>query len=124
MSKMISARGEYPRPDFIREQWESLNGEWEFSFDRPVFDRKILVPFCYQSKKSGIGETEDHDTVWYRRNFVVEGSRLQGHRLLLHFGAVDYQAQVWVNGNPAGSHWGGHVPFVLDITELVRNGEN
>lgn len=124
MSKMISARGEYPRPDFIREQWELLNGEWEFSFDRPVFDRKILVPFCYQSKKSGIGETEDHDTVWYRRNFVVEGSRLQGHRLLLHFGAVDYQAQVWVNGNPAGSHWGGHVPFVLDITELVRNGEN
>lgn len=119
----IDGRSRFPRPDFIREHWESLDGVWAFSFDQPVFDREITVPFCYQSEKSGIGETADHEEVWYRRTFSVSQKDLTG-RLLLHFGAVDYQARVWVNDRPAGEHTGGHVPFALDITELVQDGEN
>ena len=119
----IDGRSRFPRPDFIREHWESLDGVWAFSFDRPVFDREITVPFCYQSEKSGIGETDDHEEVWYRRTFSVSQKDLTG-RLLLHFGAVDYQARVWVNDRPAGEHTGGHAPFALDITELVQDGEN
>ena len=117
-------RPEFPRPDFIRERWESLNGEWEFSFDEPVFDRKILVPFVYQSVMSGIGEEEDHDVVWYRRRFWVEREGLAEGRLLLKFGAVDWSAQIWINGVLAGDHKGGYTPFELDITELVTDGAN
>ena len=119
----IDDRSRFPRPDFIREHWESLDGVWAFSFDQPVFDREITVPFCYQSEKSSIGETDDHEEVWYRRTFSVSQKDLTG-RLLLHFGAVDYQARVWVNDRPAGEHTGGHAPFALDITELVQDGEN
>lgn len=117
-------RPEYPRPDFMRKDWMNLNGEWQFSFDEPVFDRTIVVPFCYQSKMSGIGLEEDHDVVWYRRSFKADTDRLGGRRLLLKFGAVDTNAEVWINGIYAGSHKGGHTSFELDITELVKAGEN
>lgn len=117
-------RPEYPRPDFMRKDWMNLNGEWKFSFDEPVFDRTIVVPFCYQSRMSGIGLEEDHDVVWYRRSFEAGTDGLDGRHLLLKFGAVDTNAEVWVNGIFAGSHKGGHTSFELDITELVKNGEN
>lgn len=120
----IIPRPEFPRPDFVRKEWQNLNGEWKFSFDEPVFDRTITVPFCYQAKMSGIGMEEDHDVVWYRRTFEVEARNLEGQRLLLKFGAVDTIAEVWINGVFAGSHTGGHTSFELDITELVKAGEN
>lgn len=117
-------RPEFPRPDFVRNEWSPLNGTWQFSFDQPVFDRSITVPFCYQSTMSTIGETEDHDVVWYRREFLVEAERLTGKRLLLKFGAVDSEASVWINGVYAGGHTGGYTSFELDITELVKEGSN
>ena len=114
----------YPRPDFKREDWTNLNGEWDFSFDEPVFDRKIQVPFCYQSEMSGIGDTGVHHMVWYRKEFIVEKGRLSGKSLLLKFGAVDYEAEVYINQTYAGGHRGGHTPFEADITGLVSEGKN
>jgi len=124
-------RAEYPRPQFYREDWLNLNGEWDFAFDDEDrglaekwhlgdggFDRKIIVPFAYQSKLSGIGTNEFHDIVWYRRTFRLPES-FRGKRVLLHFGAVDYEASVWVNGALVATHEGGHTPFHADITEAL-----
>jgi beta-galactosidase/beta-glucuronidase len=88
------------------------------------FDRRIVVPFCYQSRLSGIGETAFHDVVWYARTF--EYAPAADERLLLHFGAVDYRARVWVNGLQVASHEGGHTPFFADITDALAGeaGEN
>lgn len=119
----------YPRPDFARESWESLDGEWEFDSGERFqtaeealgsdFEEKIQVPFCYQSQASGIGRTEDRDTVWYRREFRLSPEQRNGS-VQLHFGAVDYEAQVWVNGRCAGTHRGGHTSFSFDITYLAE----
>lgn len=113
-----------PRPDFRRGEWVSLNGEWDFSFDEPLFDKKIKVPFCYQSEMSGIGTADVHNVVWYRKEFTVEKDRLWGKSLLLKFGAVDYEAEVYVNQIYAAGHRGGHTPFEADITGLVTEGKN
>ncbi|CAN5212066.1 glycoside hydrolase family 2 [soil metagenome] len=140
---MNPPRPEYPRPQFRRSHWTNLNGEWSFAFDDgdeglakgwpqvspedpgaddSPFHQKITVPFCYQSELSGIGETAFHDVVWYARTFEHE---LQADgRLLLHFGAVDYRATVWVNGIQAAEHEGGHTPFSADVTHTLRGGEN
>lgn len=128
-------RPEYPRPDFEREQWLNLNGEWEFGFDdRDVGEQeawyekgklpeKIIVPFCYQSKMSGIESKQMHEILWYRRDFdLPEGFADQ--RVFLNFGAVDYEAKVWVNGKLAGGHIGGHTPFKIDITDFLNKGSN
>lgn len=117
-------RPEFPRPDFVRNEWETLNGTWEFSFEEPVFDRQIQVPFCYQSSLSGIGETKDCKTVWYRRTVELKEEKLAGKRLLLKFGAVDSEAKVWVNGQYVGEHVGGYSAFERDITPFVTSGEN
>ncbi len=129
-------RPEYPQPQFQREQWMTLNGQWEFEFDDSnagldqnwasgarKFARTIVVPFCFESKKSGIGDTSFHQWVWYRRGVTLPADWM-GKRILLHFGAVDYRALVWVNGQRAGSHEGGHVPFSFDITPLLKSGAN
>jgi beta-galactosidase/beta-glucuronidase len=129
-------RPEYPRPDFARADWQTLNGRWEFEFDDSDrglaerwyaadkrFSREIQVPYCFQSKLSGIGDTSFHDVVWYRRAVQIPqawGSR----RVLLKFGAVDYDATVWVNGDHVRSHRGGHVPFSVDITDRLKPGDN
>jgi len=136
-------RPEYPRPQFRREGWTNLKGEWAFAFDDSdagladgwqsitpeelrtdgsPFDRQIVVPFCYQSKHSGIGETAFHDVVWYARTFDYPS--LGDERLLLHFGAVDYRATVWVNGGRVASHEGGHTPFSADVTHALTAREN
>lgn len=129
-------RPEYPQPQFEREDWRSLNGIWEFEFDdqdaglnekwasgdRP-FSRNIVVPFCFESRASGINDPGDHPHVWYRRSFEIP-DHWQGRRLLLHFGAVDYRATVWINGSYAGEHEGGHTPFRFDITSFIKPGEN
>lgn len=130
-------RPEYPRPDFAREEWMTLNGKWEFCFDdenlgmrQGWFDGRalpgeIVVPFCYQSIASGIGQTDEkHEVLWYARSFSVPAT-YPGRRVLLHFGAVDYRADVWVNGTHIGSHTGGYTPFALDITHtLYGEGEH
>ena len=113
-------RPEYPRPRLRRRDWASLNGTWQFGFDAPDFDRSIIVPFAYQSVLSGIGEHALHDTVWYRRRFT----RPEADRLILHFGAVDYAATVWVNDVEVARHEGGHTPFSIDITAVARGGDN
>lgn len=117
-------RPEFPRPDLERKDWVNLNGEWEFSFEEDTFDQKIIVPFCYQAKLSGIGDTKDYDVVWYRRIFEVEKQDLHNKNVLLKFGAVDYQADVWINDIYMGKHEGGHTPFGFDITHAVKLGEN
>lgn len=116
-------RGEYPRPQFVRDCWMSLNGEWEFSFEKDSFDRKIIVPYVYQSELSGIGTNEECDVVWYRKNFTLPEA-MQGKRILLHFGAVDYLCRVWVNGQLVMLHEGGHIGFEMEITQVLKEGEN
>jgi beta-galactosidase/beta-glucuronidase len=129
-------RPEYPQPQFQREAWQTLNGSWEFEFDdrnegleqdwagsNRKFGRNIVVPFCFESKMSGIGDTSFHPYVWYRRTFTVPAD-WKGKRTLLHFGAVDYRSHVWVNGKLAGEHEGGHTPFRFDITPLLKSGPN
>ena len=99
----------------------SLNGDWEFGAgDAETFERRITVPFCPQSQLSGVGVAVPGDVVWYRRRFAAP----EAARLLLHFGAVDYRATVWVNGEEVARHEGGHTPFSADITAVVRDGDN
>lgn len=116
-------RSEYPRPQFVRESWMNLNGEWDFSFDTDSFDRKITVPYAYQCKLSGIDIQDFHDHVWYRKCFTLPAD-MQGKKILLHFGAVDYFCRVWVNGTLVTEHTGGHISFEADITHALKEGEN
>jgi beta-galactosidase/beta-glucuronidase len=114
----------------------TLNGEWDFAFDdgdagldahwyngTQRFARRITVPFCFESTLSGIADTSFHPWVWYNRQVTLPVD-WQGKRVLLHFGAVDYQSMVWVNGQLAGSHEGGNTPFQFDITPLLKTGAN
>ncbi len=119
----------YPRPQLQRSDWMSLNGAWQFAFDRDGrLDRRedvawthtIEVPFAPETPASGIHDTSLFRACWYRREFTVPPIA-DGQRLLLHFGAVDYRATVWVNGHPAGQHEGGYTPFTFDITDAVVN---
>jgi hypothetical protein len=125
-------RSEYPRPQFRREAWQSLNGEWQFDFDDagdgalrglPAGDKPlgktINVPFSYQYPASGIGDRSQHDTVWYRRTFSVEKVNA-GKRALLCFNGADYVTDVWVNGMHAVTHTGGFAPFSADITDYLK----
>ena len=130
-------RPEHPRPDFVRETFYNLNGTWQFAYDdrdegltagwmKPGFrlPLEIVVPFAYQTKLSGLGPTDEiHPVIWYRRSFTVPGE-MQRKRVLLRFGAVDYECSVYINGQMAGTHKGGYTPFALDITPLLTDGEN
>ncbi|OGV57542.1 MAG: hypothetical protein A2283_23275 [Lentisphaerae bacterium RIFOXYA12_FULL_48_11] len=130
-------RPEHPRPDMFRENWMTLNGEWQFEIDRAAdgenrgltsgkdLNSKIIVPFCPESKLSGIGlgNSERLKDVWYRRMFEVPAT-MKGKRILLHFGGVDYKTWVYINGKPAGLHIGGNTAFCFDITRLLRDGSN
>lgn len=134
--KQSIPRPEHPKPQFQRENWINLNGAWNFAFDfeekggesgymgRPTeWDKKILVPFCPESELSGIGYTDFIPAVWYKRTFDVPDSWRTG-RVFLHFGGVDYESQIWVNGNMVGHHYGGAVSFSLDISESLVEGDN
>ena len=129
-------RPEHPRPDFVRSDWQSLNGRWEFEFDDDDrglaerwfsgsrrFGRTIETPYCFQSKLSGIADTAFHDVAWYRRSVQIPQA-WRGRRVILNFGAVDYEATVWVNGIHAGFHRGGHVGFSIDVTDHLNNADN
>ena len=129
-------RPEYPQPQFQRDRWLSLNGAWEFEFDDAnagldadwasgsrKFSRNITVPYCFESRLSGIGDTSFHPWIWYRRAVTLPAD-WKGRRVLLHFGAVNYWSMVWVNGKLAGSHEGGNTPFAFDVTPLLQPGAN
>ncbi len=116
-------RDEYPRPQFVRNQWCSLNGQWEFSFDTNTFDKKITVPYVYQSKLSGIGINEAHSKVWYRKEFELP-LKMQEKDIILHFGAVDYRCKVWVNDILVTEHIGGHIGFEINITHAINHSNN
>jgi beta-galactosidase/beta-glucuronidase len=128
--------GTYPRPQLMRRDWADLSGPWGFAFDdddrgtgegwhrRPVGPRSIVVPFPPESPASGIGDTGFHPVVWYSRSLTraeLDGAGLGGAapRLLVHFGAVDYRARVWLNGVLLGEHEGGHTPFTVDATDAL-----
>ncbi|MEE1025729.1 MAG: glycoside hydrolase family 2 TIM barrel-domain containing protein [Acutalibacteraceae bacterium] len=129
-------RPEYPKPQFERENWLNLNGVWQFEIDngRSGIDRglaeadaklsdQILVPFCPESKLSGIENTDFMYGVWYKRTVTLTEQQC-AQRVVLHFGAVDYTANVFVNGQKVGTHKGGYISFAMDITKFVTPGEN
>jgi hypothetical protein len=126
-------RPEYPRPQFQRADWLCLNGEWQFERDpgdsgiaRGLLSRelseKIIVPFCPESELSGIGDPDFHPVVWYRRDVTLP-AEWQGRDAVLHFGAVDYDATVWVNGVEVGRHRGGFTPFSCPLRGVARAGQ-
>ncbi len=128
-------RSEYPRPQFQRkDNWINLNGQWDFAFDdenrglkerwyrkeqKDKFNKRIIVPFCFQSELSGIGVQDFHDIVWYRKEFQVT-SEFTKNRTLLHFGAVDYSCKVYLNGEFVETHEGGYIGFSIDITDFIE----
>jgi len=125
-----NALPEYPRPQMVRKQWENLNGLWQLAVapkDSPKpdsFDSSILVPFPIESALSGVKRmVSENERIWYRRLFELPLS-WRGKRILLNFGAVDFEAKIWVNGMEVGSHRGGYDAFSFDITDTIRSGMN
>lgn len=129
-------RTEHPKPQFMRGGYINLNGVWEYERDRSqsgkerglylssaVYGDRINVPFCQESALSGIKDTDFINSVWYRRGFTLD-KEATGGCVVLHFGAVDYRATVYINGKPCGEHKGGYTSFSFDITQYVNEGEN
>ena len=121
----------YPRPQLRRDDWYSLNGDWEFALDAAGRWRgpeqvdwltRIRVPFSPETPAGGIANTGFFRACWYRRHLLIP-TLAEAERLILRFGAVDYVATVWVNGICVGEHQGGYTPFAFDITRLVQTGE-
>jgi len=127
---------DYPRPQFVRNNWENLNGTWDFAFDdKNVGEAEkwfnefkgthtIQVPFTYETKMSGICDETRHDNIWYHKPICVDGKRLEKNNYILHFEGSDFVTKLWVNGQYAGYHKGGYVRFSFDITNLLHDGEN
>lgn len=127
-------RKEYPRPQFERKEWINLNGEWSCEFDWSRsgeekdwqnctgFERKITVPFCPESKLSGIGLTDFIEVMWYQRYIEIPAD-WNGKKVLLHFGGVDYKSTVYLDGAIVGRHTGGSSPFTVDLTGKVTAGK-
>jgi len=133
---MTTPRPEHPRPQLFRPDWKSLNGEWGFkidsgdsglnrgwAFDHGQIDGRINVPFCPESRLSGVGVTDFMKVVWYHRALDVPED-WKGRRVLLHFGAVDWSCRVWVNGIEVGQHRGGSASFSLDITDSLGDANH
>ena len=133
----MCVRPEYPTPQFERENWINLNGQWDFKIDNEKcgeakkyydldgFEGKITVPFCPESKLSGVGNTDFMYCVWYKRKVTLPSNWLtNGKKTFLNIGACDYEAIVYVNGNKAGTHFGGYTPIKIDITPWLSEGEN
>lgn len=131
----VGKNADAPRPDLYRENFNFLNGEWDFEFDdqnqgikEKWFDlkgleKRITVPFCFQSKASGIGLNEKHEIVWYKKKVTIpEGMKEKNVRIF--FGAVDYETDVWINGQHVKKHIGGHTPFDLGIMDYIEANSN
>lgn len=121
---------EYPRPQFVRDRWENLNGLWDYAITPKAaaapakYDGQMLVPFPVESALSGAGKTvSPEQRLWQHRRFHVPAA-WSGERILIHFGAVDYDSTLWINGALAGSHTGGFDPFTFDITAYLKDGDN
>lgn len=130
-------RSEYPRPQLVREHWMNLNGSWDFEIDNTETGRerglpeaaalrgKIMVPFCPESKLSGVENLNFMRAVWYKRCFTIPPAWRPGpNHVILHIGACDYQTEVWINGTSAGTHSGGYASFSFDITDHLKDGDN
>ena len=127
-------RAEYPRPQFERQEWINLNGTWDFEFDfgksgmdRELFkagslSQEITVPFCPESELSGIGHTDFINCVWYRRDISIP-EEWNGKNIYLNFGAVDYAAEIFIDGILAGRHYGGSSSFSIDLSGHVEAGK-
>ena len=128
-------RNEYPRPQMIRENWRNLNGKWEFEIDnakvgtekefflRDRLNDVIIVPFCPESELSGVGNKDFMYCVWYRREIEIP-KEWEGKEIILHFGAVDYFATVYINGQKVCEHKGGYTPFSANITGFLKESGN
>jgi len=127
-------RPEHPKPQFERGDWLNLNGQWNFAFDFDLsgiekgwpenpsgLDKKITVPFCPESKLSGIQYTDFIPAVWYHQTLKIPEDWTE-NRIFLHFGGVDYDCRVWINGQLVGRHYGGAASFSFEITDFL--GEN
>ena len=126
-------RNEYPRPQLERDEWVCLNGEWEYRFDfsksgdeqdwrnAASFEGRITVPFCPESRLSGVGFTDFIEMMWYRRTLEIPAG-WNGKKILLHFGGVDYRCVIYIDGEEAGRHTGGSAAFAVDLTKFVRPG--
>ena len=124
-------RQEYPRPQFERAEWLNLNGEWNFKFDKEnkgekekwykkfETDKKIIVPFTYETKASGIGEEEFCPYIWYQKKITIP-SEYEGKEIVLHFQAADYMTKLWVNGKFVGERKGGQIAFSFKITDYLE----
>lgn len=135
-NEWIAQAASFPRPDRMRKDFLLLDGEWDFAFDylnrgqlsgwpkKHEFGEKINVPFCVESELSGVKAVAPPNVFWYGRQFNWPDEFAGGRRALLHFGAVDYAARVWLNGKLVGEHTGGYTSFCLDVTEHIRPGEN
>ena len=130
----MNTRNAYPRPELVREQWINLCGEWEFEFDfgksgkprgvqnKEQLEKKILVPFCPESERSGIGYRDFIPACWYRKTINVSHGAQE--RVLLHFEAACHKTEVFINGVSVGKHSGSYTPFSFDITEALAEGDN
>lgn len=128
-------RTQYPRPQMVRKEWLNLNGEWQFQFDDQnvgikekwekdaiILNETIQVPFAFQTVLSGINDPSYHDVIWYKKKMEIP-KEWQGQRVILHFGAVDYRCDLYVNEVYIGNHEGGHTAFAFDITQALKGGD-
>ena len=119
---------EYPRPQLVRGNWQNLNGLWSYAIipknqNEPAkYEGQILVPFAVESALSGVGKTVGKDSLLWYKNTISINKNLKGKEILLHFGAVDWQTEVFVNGKSVGMHEGGYDPFTFDITPFLKSG--
>jgi beta-galactosidase/beta-glucuronidase len=133
MSTDLIPRPEYPRPQFVRDPWLNLNGTWTYAFDpgksgmqrgfahSEGFDDEIVVPFCPESRLSGVHHVDFIEMMWYHRAIQVPAD-WDGKRILLHFGGVDYESEAFLDGQSVGRHWGGTSSFSYDVTRHVTPG--
>lgn len=127
---------DYPRPQFVRKEWESLNGKWNFIFDDNAegeakeyfkhfpINKEINVPFTYETELSGIEDESVHYIVWYNRKINISKEQLQNNKVILNFEGSDYKTKVWINGKYIGENIGAYSRFSFDIEGYVIEGEN